>query len=181
MRVVPVPAAPGAIVTRSVAGTGKVAVPALAAPALIVTWSEEEIGQVAALAAPALIVTRSEEEIVEVAVPASASAPAAHVAAMSRSVGGIDELVIPVLDHAAPEGRDTEADHDLRTAPDVIAGPGLILTPHGMTVLPLHDIDHAQGDARDDPRREEEMRNVHHQGEAGRGDRRQRGHLLCES
>lgn len=143
--------------TRSVAGTGKVAVPALAAPALIVT--------------------RCEEEIDEVAVPA----PAVHVATVTWSVGGTDELVIPVLDHAAPEGRDTEADHDLRTAPDVIAGLGLILTPHGMTVLPLHDIDHAQGDARDDPRREEEMRNVHHRGEAGRGDRRQRGHLLCES
>lgn len=176
MRVVPVPAAPGAIVTRSVAGTGKVAVPALAAPALIVTRCEEEIDEVA-VPAPAAIMTRSVAGTDEVAVPA----PAVHVAAVTWSVGGTDELVIPVLDHAAPEGRDTEADHDLRTAPDVIAGPGLILTPHGMTVLPLHDIDHAQGDARDDPRREEEMRNVHHQGEAGRGDRRQRGHLLCES
>lgn len=175
MRVVPVPAAPGAIVTQSVAGTGEVAVPTLVAPALIVSRSEEEIDEVA-VPAPAAIVTLSVAGTNEVAVPA----PAAHVAAVTWSVGGTDEVVTPGLDHAAPEGRDAEADHDLRTAPDVIAGPGLILTPHGMTVLPLHDIDHAHGAARDDPRREEDMRNVHHRGEAGRGDPRLRGHLLGE-
>lgn len=95
MRVVPVPAAPAVIVTRSKAATGEEGFPALADPALIVTRSVAGTG--------------------EAAIPA----PAAHVATVTCRIGG---TVIPVLNHAAAEGRDTEANHDLCTGPDAIAG-----------------------------------------------------------
>lgn len=51
------------------------------------------------------------------------------------------------------EETNDEADHDHRTAPDTIAGPGLVLPPHGMSTRPPPAIARVQGAPRDDRRR----------------------------